>query len=829
MAARGNSRTIPAESTNGQELRTLFQLSAVGMAVADPQTGRFRRVNRKLAEITGFSQEELLGMTFTDITHPDDRREDLTLVDPVRRGEVDSWRIEKRCLRRDGQVIWVRVTGTAVRDGQGRVRETMAVIEDITGSRNASRALDRYQDRLEQVLAASRDSYWDWDARRPLVYLFGGRGAVLGAGHEQLDLEHLAALVHPEDRRRARQGVAVIRGQAAVRDTVEMELRVWRAGGYAWVAVRGTVVERDERGAALRACGSVTDISDRVEAAQHLAEANRRLELRVKERTAELETVVQELTREVGRRTAAERSLRESSALLEAFFRHTPTPLAFMDRGFNFIRVNEAYARAGGFTPEELSGRNHFELYPHQENQRIFRRAVHTGKPYQAFVRPFVHPRNPERGVTYWNWALTPLLDEKERVWSLVFNMEEVTERKRAEDELKRLNAALEQRAGQLRALAAELSDAEQRERRRLAEILHDDLQQMLAAVIMHADMLSGAVSGEQERESLEVIRRTMQEAIEITRSLSHDLSPPVLRRAGLGVALQWLAGQMKEKHGLRVSLQVSRAAEAAPERSRQFIFAAVRELLFNAVKHSGADSAAVRAVRSGANVKVVVEDRGRGFDTAALRTEGGLAGGFGLLNISERAALLGGSLTIDSSPGRGSRFVLVCPMLAAPAEQAARSAPRAAGDGKTRYRILLVDDHPAVRQALAALLSREPDVAEVGQASGGQKAIEAVRLKQPHVVFLDATVPEAHLGLARFIRRMWPHIRIFALTTGAREQTALRILAAEVERFLSKEGPVERLLAAFRSGAPQPGGTPPAGSAPAGRSAPAPEHEEPQ
>ncbi len=117
--------------------------------------------------------------------------------------------------------------------------------------------------------------------------------------------------------------------------------------------------------------------------------------------------------------------------------------LAYMDRGFNFMRVNEAYARTCGYRPEEMIGKNHFALYPHKENEAIFARVRDTGVPVEFHDKPFIFPDQPERGVTYWDWTLTPVKDRSGAVEGLVFSLFETTGRKRAEEALKQSEAGL--------------------------------------------------------------------------------------------------------------------------------------------------------------------------------------------------------------------------------------------------------------------------------------------------------------------------------------------------------------------------------------------------
>lgn len=136
---------------------------------------------------------------------------------------------------------------------------------------------------------------------------------------------------------------------------------------------------------------------------------------------------------EITQQKRMEHELAEQSKTLEAFFRYSITPLVILDRHFNFVRVNQAYADSCRRAIAEFKDRNYFELYPSQENQRIFEETVETRTTHQASARPFRFPDHPERGVTYWDWTLVPIVDDAGEVESLVFSLNDVTERRRAE------------------------------------------------------------------------------------------------------------------------------------------------------------------------------------------------------------------------------------------------------------------------------------------------------------------------------------------------------------------------------------------------------------
>jgi PAS domain S-box-containing protein len=133
----------------------------------------------------------------------------------------------------------------------------------------------------------------------------------------------------------------------------------------------------------------------------------------------------------------------DDARVLGAFFDSTITPLVFLDRDFNFIRVNDAYAKACGRPASDFPGHNHFEFYPNAEGEAIFRRVVNTRKPFRARAKPFVFPDHPEWGTTYWDWTLSPVLDDKGEVEFLAFSLNDVTEAVRAHEEVGRSESLL--------------------------------------------------------------------------------------------------------------------------------------------------------------------------------------------------------------------------------------------------------------------------------------------------------------------------------------------------------------------------------------------------
>jgi PAS domain S-box-containing protein len=223
-----------------------------------------------------------------------------------------------------------------------------------------------------------------------------------------------------------------------------------------WVRRDGTILSvresaravRDELGNVFYYEGTVEDITERKRAEEELRRHRDHLEEIVAKRTHELERSNEVLQAEIAEHKHTEEALRETTNLLETIFEHTHIMVAYLDPQFNFVRVNRAYAEADEREPSFFPGKNHFDLYPNEENEVIFRRVVETGIPYFAYARPFEYAEHPERGISYWDWSLVPIKNQKGIVSGLVFTLANVTALKRAEESLKasegKLNAMLQ-------------------------------------------------------------------------------------------------------------------------------------------------------------------------------------------------------------------------------------------------------------------------------------------------------------------------------------------------------------------------------------------------
>lgn len=366
-----------------------------------------------------------------------------------------------------------------------------------------------------------------------------------------------------------------------------------------------------------------------------------------------------------------------------------------------------------------------------------------------------------------------------------------------------------EYRSRQLLALNVELVEAEEKERSRLADLLHEDLQQILASALLLLQKLQAdSTEGNGGRSIITRIMEILQESLSKARYLSYELSPPVLHHAGLLPAIQWLSRRMKDQYGLEVSVDSGQWGGLEEKTIRSLFYRSIQELLFNVVKHAGTHAAEVRLSHADGFAVVEISDKGSGFDASTLRASGGAGEGFGLMAIQERIQAMGGRFEVESS-SQGTRVTIAVPVT--PVAEAAAAPPTPTGAAAASaapgslFRVLLVDDHKVMRQGLTALLRGQRDIQVVGEAANGREAVEMAKSLKPTVIVMDVVMPEMDgVEATRRIKADNPDVRVVGLSM--MEEMSGKMREAGADCLVSKTASTGVLLRAIY-GLPEQGG----------------------
>ncbi len=367
-----------------EKFRSVFENCSDGIMVTSPLDGQVLAVNPAACRMFRCSEEELRAdgaNVFFDFLDPEFVQFMETLRSIGRAGgEMDL-------KRRDRSTIAVEIRGTLFRDITGDEKSVL-VICDITERKRTEKKLLESENKYRTLYEESADGIFLLDNTGTI--LDANRAALEMYGYSLDELVHTKAmnLIHPEDLK-----VTSFRIQGIVKgESLRIERRVRKKDGtYLPVEVSASRLDDD---------------------------------------------LVQGLHRDVTERRLIEEARQkavEASEILDRMFSSTHYCMVYLDRSFNFVRVNTAYADTCGHSPEFFQGKNHFDLYPNPENESIFREVVDSGEPFTVYAKPFEFPNDPKRGITYWDWSLFPVKDSEGCVEGLVFILVDVTEHKRAE------------------------------------------------------------------------------------------------------------------------------------------------------------------------------------------------------------------------------------------------------------------------------------------------------------------------------------------------------------------------------------------------------------
>ncbi len=693
-----------------ERFRSMFENAAVGMALLGVR-GEFQQVNETFARILNYSVEELVGgMTFTDVTHPEDMAVDVAERTRMISGEIRSFRREKRYFRKDGGIIWVRLTLSARRDMSGQVEQFIAIIQDITERKQT----EAERDRLFNELSAANSlldnlidnapvgiGFWDTDLR--FVRLNEALAEMNGLTRE----EHI--------------------GKTVAEILPELPVDIMMA--FRHVRETGDIIRHSVTGETPAAPG-ITRFWDVIY-----------YPVQVDGETMGIGAICEEVTE---RRRAQEAILRANERI-RSILESIGDGFISLDREFRFSYLNHTASTLLRRDPHELQGSCFWEVFP-QTRGTIFE---------ERFARSMRNSQNDHFEGVFEPWGQWFDVRIYATHDGLSVFFADVTERKKAEDALRQ---------------AKEAAEAANRAKSAFLASMSHDIRTPLTSILGFAELLAERV-GPEEREHAESIRRGGERLMETLNSVLAlarlegrrvDLKPTLVNAGVELVSLRQMFLRQAEEKNLQIRLNLP-SKDIWIEVDRSGLSRALMNLIGNAIKFTRRGNVTLSLLRNGPEALIRVSDTGQGISSTFLPRifepfvrgadggEGSPEGsGLGLAITRQIVELMGGRIEVASEVGRGTSFTMHFPVARQQEEQASPPGPQVPAQATERLKMLVVEDYQNIRTILKVMLEDSYELRMEGTVNA---ALDAAGEFKADIVLLDINIEEKDSGVRLYHR----------------------------------------------------------------------------
>jgi PAS domain S-box-containing protein len=591
-------RAQPTRRADTQVFRDAFKASPIGIVVENLE-GQPLFVNPAFCSMLGFSEEELRGKHCVDFSPPEDAEKDWALFQQLRAGSIDHYQLEKRYFRRDGTLLWGRLSLSLLNGRRSPL--VLAMVEDITDKRRAEEKVRESEQRFRLIADTAPVLIWMSGTDKLCTYFNKTWLHFTGRSLEEEQGNGWAEGIHGDDFERR---LDTYMQSFDRREKFRTEYRLRRYDGeYRWLLDIGVPrLNQDQSFAGY--IGIAVDVTERKMAEEALRASEERL--RLAQQAACIGTFEWNIPTGVNSWTPE----------LEAMYGLPP----------------------GGFGGTQTAFENLIHPDDRAEVIRLDDWALKTGQPTKGEWR-VVWPD----GSVHWiagRWQV--FMNESGEPARMIGVNIDVTERKRAEEALLGMNR--------------KLIEAQEQERARIGRELHDDFTQRLALLALELEQLQDNPS--KVRSRVQELRKRTTEISNDVQALSHQLHTSKLEYLGVVAGIKSWCKEFAQRQGVEIRFR-SDVSKPLPLEIGLCLFRVVQEALHNALKHSGVKQIKVQLTEQSNEVHLIVSDSGRGFDVEAAMHDQGL----GLTSMRERVRLVSGTIVIDSKPAGGTTIQVRVPL----------------------------------------------------------------------------------------------------------------------------------------------------------------------
>ncbi len=566
-------------------------------------------------EITGYTEDDFINgkVRWDQIIYPDDMPFLYETLEEIHSIPKHSFEIDYRIICKNGMVKYVHEFAQNICDDAGKPLIVRGAIYDITERKKAQEELLDVNERYNRLTDNADEAIFRVKAE-------GGNVVYLNAAAERIFGYSMAdwladpalgfKIIHPDFREKQKQIIKQINtNKKPIKNAV-----------LSWIAQDGHEVIMEY---------TIIPILDKKENV----------------------TYFESIGRDITERKKAEDKLKESEEKYSSLFNTSNEALMITDNDtMRFIDVNQATLELYGYSRKEFLKLSPKEISAEPDKTKFSIAKIQKKGKVEGIERL----QKKKDGTVFPTEIYGSIFNLKNRKY-IIGQVRDITKRKQAEEQL----IAYQQN---LRSLASELSNTEEHERQRIARYLHDQISQSLAVLRINIDELKEIKDYKLISEKADHIQSMLGKILKDSRTLTFDLSPPILHVLGFEPAIEWIVEKMSEDFNLPIIFENDAHPKPVEKDIGMFLYRSTKECLTNAIKHAQVHSIKVNIIREGDYIRIIIEDDGIGFDTSILKSLTHSVG-FGLFSIRERIEYIGGNLLIESESDKGTKIIMSVPL----------------------------------------------------------------------------------------------------------------------------------------------------------------------